>query len=606
MASAGEIKIKISAAVHKFQANMLAATRSMRKFEKMTRKANKKIIASFKTMTTGVGKALRKLKGAFIAAAAAGATVFGGARMVNNFTKIGREINNWSTSLGVSTTALQEFAAGGKAVGFGFEKTTDILKDVSDKIGDFVATGGGEARDIFERLGLHKFDLKGVSPDKALAKIVDQMERLGNVNQQEKVFLLEAIANDASKLLPLLSKGGEKFKQLREEARQTGAIISPQELKMLAKFESITRVIGMQWQGIKKIFVLSILPAVTQLASKIRKAFKSGDIKKFADLLANKVSEGIKTVANNMPSIVKGFTNFGKAAITVANALTTVVTKLKDIVTMKALSNMGAAITAEMNKLNLGKFSPKDRSATNLKALEKRMRDKAGPDDNPAQTSTGKWTTITDEFGNSITKLIPAGQTFAQSAKDFKASVDKWQKGQDKANEFLRRDSTGTYGAGVKNRDPNKAIQAQDTRFDKIANSIKDDARNIRESGGKIRAGEFDTRIAQLVAIKNRQRDAVQSSGGYYTERARFEGSSTKVREWVAAEFTKQTTSGMSDLINTLKNLGVAKPKEATPRVEMAIKLDKGLIADFIKQNPDAVKMIVNQQFAKETATAGK
>lgn len=605
MASAGEIEVKIKAGVEKFKAQMMAAGRAVKKFDRQVKKSTRRVAGAFKRMTSAIGKALKKLKIAFIALAGVAASMFKGGQMVNNFAKVGREIDNWSTSLGISTNALQEFAAAGKAVGFGFEKTTDILKDVSDKIGDFVATGGGEARDIFKRLGLDKFALKGLSPDKALAKIVDQMERLGNVNQQEKVFLLEAIANDASKLLPLLSKGGELFKQLSTEAQQVGAIISPVELKMLAKFESVSRVISMQWRGIKKIFVLGITPAMTQLAKRLKEAFKSGQIKEFADLLAGKLTNGIKSVASNMPNIVKGFADFGKAAISLTGSLASVVGYLKDIEGLNPFDNLGADTTKLMKPFQVGTKTPKDRSAKNLKALEKRMASKAVGDDNPIGNKS-KWVTITDEFGNSISKLIPVGQTFAQSANDFKASVDKWQKGQDKANQFLQRDSTAQYGSGVKNRDPNKAIQSQDSRFDRIANSIKDDARQIRESGGKIRAGEFDTRIAQLVDIKNRQRDAVQSGGGYYTERARFEGSSTKVKEWVAAEFTKQTTSGMGELISTLKNLGKAKPKEDTPKVEMAIKLEKGLIAEFLKQNPDSVTMIVNQQLQKAAATDGR
>ena len=53
------------------------------------------------------------------------------------------EIENFAKLAGSSTTEFQKFAAGASTVGVESDKLSDILKDVNDKVGDFIATGGG-------------------------------------------------------------------------------------------------------------------------------------------------------------------------------------------------------------------------------------------------------------------------------------------------------------------------------------------------------------------------------------------------------------------------------------------------------------------------------
>jgi len=311
MAKVGDIEIKLKVETNKFNSDMKRSEQAAKKFSKNTK-------SSVKNMAKSVKGSLMSVKGAvggLVAAFAAFKGISATKNLVMDFAKSGREINSWAITLGIGTTQLQAFAAAGKAMNFSFAKTTDILKDVSDKIGDFKATGGGEAKELFKRLGLSDLSLAGKNPVDALQAIVNRMDSLkgtvNELNQQEKVFLFEAIANDTSKLMPLLVDGAAKMKQFAKEAQMSGAIISPEELKNLEVFESISRVIGMQWEGIKKIFVINLLPSVTKLASKIRDAFKSGDIQKWVKNVAGKMGEMLDNAAKKIPMMVDAF----KAAI---------------------------------------------------------------------------------------------------------------------------------------------------------------------------------------------------------------------------------------------------------------------------------------------------
>jgi hypothetical protein len=260
MAKAGDIEIKLKVDTKKFTKDMQKAEKAAKKFSTNTDKNVKKMSSSVKGSLMAVKGALKGLAGAF----AAFQGVSFARDLVTDITTLSRETTAWSRTLNIGTTELQAFGLAASQVGFSSEKVADIFKDVSDKLGDFIATGGGEAKNVFERLGLSIEDLKGKAPDKALQLIVDQMDKLKGtakeLNQQEKIFLLEAIANDASKLIPLLENSGAELEKFKKVAKASGAILSPKDLKAIEQYRKESKVIGLKWKGIKNTLAVAVLP----------------------------------------------------------------------------------------------------------------------------------------------------------------------------------------------------------------------------------------------------------------------------------------------------------------------------------------------------------
>lgn len=116
---------------------------------------------------------------------------------------------------------FQRLAFGASTVGIEAEKLGDIFKDVQDKIGDFRATGGGGMADFFEniapKVGLTADAFKGLSGKDGLQLYYDSLVKAG-VSSDEMIFYLEAIASDASMLIPLLNEGGRAFDELGKKA----------------------------------------------------------------------------------------------------------------------------------------------------------------------------------------------------------------------------------------------------------------------------------------------------------------------------------------------------------------------------------------------------
>ena len=134
------------------------------------------------------------------------------------------ELNSLARSVDVSVDSLSSWSYAAQSVGLSSDKMGDIFKDTSDKIGDFVATGGGEAKDLFDNLNLSIDELKQLHPDQQLLAIADGLEQVGT--HGEKVFYLESLADEASRLLPLLEQGATGLLKMQREADLLGVTLS--------------------------------------------------------------------------------------------------------------------------------------------------------------------------------------------------------------------------------------------------------------------------------------------------------------------------------------------------------------------------------------------
>ena len=158
--------------------------------------------------------------------ALAGAAGFG--MLARSAFQMATNISNLSKVANSGQEEFQRFAFGAKTVGVEMDKTADILKDVSDKVGDFLQTGGGPMADFFEniapKVGVTAEMFRGLSGPDALQLYVSSLEK-ANLSQNEMTFFMEAIASDATLLLPLLQDNGQAMTQLGRDAEALGVIM---------------------------------------------------------------------------------------------------------------------------------------------------------------------------------------------------------------------------------------------------------------------------------------------------------------------------------------------------------------------------------------------
>jgi phosphopantetheine adenylyltransferase len=180
-----------------------------------------------RTSISSMAKDFGLLKGVI-----AGVSISTAAMGVVMRTKAITEMKVMAETLNVSIKTLSEWTTAGEKFNIQGDKMGDIFKDIQDKVGDFAATGGGEAKDIFEKLNLDINEFVGLSADQQLLKIGAAIDEVGS--HSEKIFFLEALANDASRLLPILENNAAGLKEAQNEARLLGTSISAIDAESVA------------------------------------------------------------------------------------------------------------------------------------------------------------------------------------------------------------------------------------------------------------------------------------------------------------------------------------------------------------------------------------
>ncbi len=156
--------------------------------------------AKFGAKATSMGKSLSVVTGAMAAVGGAASA------LVIKMSSIGKEISMQSQLANAGTTEFQRWAAGAKTVGIENDKLSDILKDVNDRVGEFVSTGGGPMKDFFDnvapKVGVTADAFKDLSGPQALQLFVSSLEKAG-LSQQEMTFYMEAMASDSTALMEI-------------------------------------------------------------------------------------------------------------------------------------------------------------------------------------------------------------------------------------------------------------------------------------------------------------------------------------------------------------------------------------------------------------------
>ncbi len=257
--SLGTLTLDLIAKVGGFVAGMDAAERRSEKWRKE------------------VEKNAAKVGAAIGAATAAGITAL--AALTVSTVRNANEIANLASVANASTTEFQKYAAGAKLVGIEQEKLADIFKDVNDKVGDFLNTGGGALADFFEnvapKIGVTADQFRNLSGPQALGLYVSSLEK-AKVSQSDMTFYLEAIASDATALLPLLRNNAEGFKTFGDAAQAAGAILDEKTIKSASELQAATWLVEQSTTGLKNQLTSALIPVLSDFATKLLDVSKDG------------------------------------------------------------------------------------------------------------------------------------------------------------------------------------------------------------------------------------------------------------------------------------------------------------------------------------------
>lgn len=225
-------------------------------------------IADLRTQTNGWREQVGRVREGWagLATVAVSGVAFGA--MVERAGESEKALKNLADVAGMTVGEFQAYAIAAKSVGVEQDKLADMSKDIKDKIGDYMETGGGEAADFFknvaDKAGLAADELQRMSGPDALIAVKKAMDDVG-ISAENQKFYLESFANDASLLIPLLEKEGRALKEKAEVAKELTKSLSDIDRENILKVNESIEEMKIAFGTMGKEIVAALSPAIIGL-----------------------------------------------------------------------------------------------------------------------------------------------------------------------------------------------------------------------------------------------------------------------------------------------------------------------------------------------------
>lgn len=315
----GSIEYTVDANVDPLLTANKDAEKSLDKIEKSMDEAGKasdKLDTKLKKVSVSVSSVVDVMKTAATVSSALAAAL---GVISSKSAASAREIQQMAGLSGVAVERFQELAFASKSVGFSGEKLGDVFKDVQDKIGDFIATGGGELADYFENVaplvGQTAEQFKNLSGPDALILFKKGLDA-ANLSASEQIFYLESLANDASILSPLLAENGKGFNEAANRARELNVVLSEFQIDQLLEVDKAFNELKSTFGSATDAIVADNAPAIIKAVTGASDAIVS-----FSDFVRENI-EAIKVLGVSLGVATAAFYTY-RIAVNAAAIATT-------------------------------------------------------------------------------------------------------------------------------------------------------------------------------------------------------------------------------------------------------------------------------------------
>lgn len=254
--------------------------------------------ASFNEAEQSVKDVTKVMAGLITVAASAATAVTGAAyAMVNDFANTATEIDQLTKRLNVNAEAFQATAFAAKSFGIEQDQLADGMKELSMRAGEFALDGKANA-DAFGEIGITQAQVKQYGNNiEGLFRLV--RNKLSEVKEQGKrQFLADALFGGG-----LADVGGEFFAQtseniaaLQKQARESGLVISQENLDMAREYTSEMDSLQARIKGLWNIVASNLLPIFTRITRQM---------KEFLDLHGDEIVNGLTAAINGLIASIK-------------------------------------------------------------------------------------------------------------------------------------------------------------------------------------------------------------------------------------------------------------------------------------------------------------
>ena len=266
------------------------------------------------TMTRGyrdIASTISRTSGA-IAALGAGAAIGGLVSLTARQAEAAQQADNLARTVGTTAGEIQGLGYAFEQAGLGADKAADVVKDLTEKIGDAALSGGGELADVLNRIGLSAETLQEQNPTEQLETIG---QAIAGLPRAQQVNVLESIADDGARLLPLLDNGAEALRRYTDQAVRFGVALSDADNAKLVEANANMQELRGLATGVSNQFAIAMSPAIDEAAGHaddLAAIFKEDEFK-----------DGVATIASGVGNIAtaaaRSVSEIGKLANAISN-----------------------------------------------------------------------------------------------------------------------------------------------------------------------------------------------------------------------------------------------------------------------------------------------
>ena len=274
--------------------------------------ASRRVGSTFNTMASDIVRNGRTIA---IGLGLAGGAVFG---LASSTAQLGDDVAKTADKLGIGIETLQELRYAAERSGVATSAFDSSLEKMTKNIG-LALEGTGAQKDALDALGLSADDLATMLPEEALGLIADRMQ--GVTTQAEKA----AIANDifgrsGIGMLNMLRDGSSGLRNLRDDARRTGYVLSEQAARDAEVFQDTLLDTQLIMKGLKNTVGAELMPIVTQSMRRVGDALVENreQVKVWASSFADGVERALPIIGEVAVGIGKVLAITGRVIGTTA------------------------------------------------------------------------------------------------------------------------------------------------------------------------------------------------------------------------------------------------------------------------------------------------
>ena len=199
-------------------------------------------------------------------AAGLGAVTGAAGMLIRSQAEVARELEKMATVAGITVAEMQSLGYASEQFAIPADQMSDIIKDVNEKLGEFVEVGSGGFVDFFNevapKVGLTAQELQKLSGPDALIAVKNAMDS-ANIPMKEQSFYLESIASDATALMPLLANNGEELKRLTRHYDDLNVSMSEYDIE---QFKQLDKELEDTARKLERSFSVAVLGAREQIS----------------------------------------------------------------------------------------------------------------------------------------------------------------------------------------------------------------------------------------------------------------------------------------------------------------------------------------------------